>query len=158
MFLFDTTIKENIRYGAPEASDEEIEMVAKKVYVHDFITGLTDGYETQVGEEGVRLSGGQRQLISFARALIAEPKILILDEAISSVDAYTEVLIQKALEELLKGRTAIIIAHRFSTLKRADRIGILQDGKLIGIGRHEELMQRNAVYRELFQKQTGEVA
>ena len=155
VFLFDTSVKENIRYGAPEAKHEEVEMAAKRVYAHDFITNLPDGYETEVGEGGVRLSGGQRQLISFARALIADPKILILDEAISSVDAYTEVLIQKALEELLKDRTAIIIAHRFSTLRRADRIGVLQDGSLIGVGRHEELMQSNSIYRELFQKQTG---
>jgi ATP-binding cassette subfamily B protein len=155
VFLFDTSVKENIRYGAPKAKDEEVEMAAKRVHSHDFITNLPDGYETEVGEGGVRLSGGQRQLISFARALIADPKILILDEAISSVDAYTEVLIQKALEELLKDRTAIIIAHRFSTLRRADRIGVLRNGSLIGIGRHEELMQSNSIYRELFQKQTG---
>ena len=158
VFLFDTTIKENIRYGKPEASDEEVIAVAKKIHAHDFISDLPEGYETGVGEGGVRLSGGQKQLVSFARALLVDPKILILDEATSSVDAYTEVLIQKAMEELLKNRTVLMIAHRFATLKMVKRIGVLEAGVLQEIGTHKELMKTNKTYQELFKKQTGEVA
>ncbi len=158
VFLFDRSIRENIRYGKPDAADKEVERAARRVNAHEFITGLPEGYETRVGEGGVRLSGGQKQLISFARALIASPEILILDEATSSVDAYTEVLIQQALEGLLKDRTAIIIAHRFTTLKRADRIAVLQNGKIDGIGIHDELIEENVLYKELFKKQSGDVA
>ncbi len=153
VFLFNTSIRENIRYGKLDAAEEQIEMIARQVNAHDFICGLPDGYETSVGEGGVRLSGGQRQLVSFARALIADPKIIILDEATSSVDAYTEVLIQEALEDLLKGRTAIIIAHRFTTLRQADRIAVLHNGRLDSTGTHQELLENNQLYRELFMKQ-----
>ncbi|MBS3782446.1 MAG: ABC transporter ATP-binding protein [Candidatus Thermoplasmatota archaeon] len=155
IFLFDTSIKENIRFGRPKASDEEIVEVAKKVHAHDFIEGLPESYETRVGEGGVKLSGGQKQLVSFARAMLADPKILILDEATSSVDAYTEVLIQDAMEKLLEGRTVLMIAHRFATLDRADRIGILKEGRLIDTGSHEELMESNETYRRLYEKQKG---
>lgn len=153
VFLFDTTVRENIRYGKPEAGDDEVERVAKLVYAHDFITNLPKGYETNTGEGGIRLSGGQKQLISFARALIADPKILILDEATSSVDAYTQNMIKKAMEELLKNRTVLIIAHRFATLERADRIGVLQNGILTGTGTHSELLESNEAYRNLYNKQ-----
>lgn len=155
IFLFDTSIKENIRFGRPDASDEEIKEVAKEVHAHDFIKGLPEGYETRVGEEGVKLSGGQQQLVSFARAMLADPKILILDEATSSVDAYTEVLIQDAMDKLLEGRTVLMIAHRFATLDKADRIGVLKDGELIDTGTHEELMECNDTYRKLYRKQSG---
>ncbi|MBS3817828.1 MAG: ABC transporter ATP-binding protein [Candidatus Thermoplasmatota archaeon] len=155
IFLFDTSIKENIRFGRPKASDEEVVEVAKKVHAHDFIEGLPEGYDTRVGEGGVKLSGGQKQLVSFARAMLADPKILILDEATSSVDAYTEVLIQDAMEKLLEGRTVLMIAHRFATLDRADRIGVLKEGRLIDIGSHKELMESNETYRRLYEKQKG---
>ncbi|MFO7792091.1 MAG: ABC transporter ATP-binding protein [Candidatus Saliniplasma sp.] len=155
VFLFDTSIKENIRFGKPEATIEEIKKITKEINAHDFIEGLPRGYETRVGEEGVKLSGGQKQLVSFARAMLAGPKILILDEATSSVDAYTEVLIQNAMDKLLKGRTVFMIAHRFATLNKADRIGVLENGKLIDTGTHEELMERNDTYRRLYEKQSG---
>ena len=153
VYLFDTTIKENIRYGKPSASDKEVKAAALKVRAHDFIKKLPDGYETKVGEGGSRLSGGQKQLISFARALISNPKILILDEATSSVDAYTEVLIQEALDNLLKGRTAVMIAHRFTTLKKASRIAVFKNGEICGLGSHEKLMENNELYKNLYLKQ-----
>ncbi|MFW6305903.1 MAG: ABC transporter ATP-binding protein, partial [Bacillota bacterium] len=158
VFLFDTSIKENIRYGNLSAKDEDVIKAAQQVKAHDFISGLPDGYNTQVGESGIRLSGGQKQLISFTRALLANPKILILDEATSSVDAYTEVLIQQALDQLLKGRTGIMIAHRFTTLKKADRIAVLERGRISGLGTHQELMENNQLYRDLFLKQNDDVA
>ncbi len=153
VFLFDTTIKENIRFGDPEATDKEVKEVAKKVHAHDFIKDLPEGYDTRVGQEGVKLSGGQKQLVSFARAMLADPDILILDEATSSVDAYTEAMIQDAMDELLKDRTVLMIAHRFATLDKADRICVLEDGKLVGSGSHEELMSESDTYRELYERQ-----
>ncbi|MFO7942678.1 MAG: ABC transporter ATP-binding protein [Bacillota bacterium] len=153
VFLFDTSIAENIRYGNPKATDEDIHRIARRVHAHDFISRLPEGYETEVGEGGVRLSGGQRQLVSFARAMLADPTALILDEATSSVDAHTEMLIRDALKELLKDRTSLIIAHRFTTLRRADRIGVMEDGGLTAVGTHEELIARSPIYRELLQKQ-----
>lgn len=155
VFLFDTSIKENIRFGNPEADMEEIKKVTKEVQAHDFIKDLPKGYDTRVGEGGVKLSGGQKQLVSFARAMLADPKVLILDEATSSVDAYTEVLIQEAMDKLLKDRTVLMIAHRFATLDKADRIGVLKDGELIDTGTHEDLMQRNDTYRKLYREQSG---
>lgn len=155
IFLFDTSIKENIRFGKPDADMEEIKKITKEINAHDFIKDLPQGYETRVGEEGVKLSGGQKQLVSFARAMLADPKILILDEATSSVDAYTEVLIQNAMDKLLEGRTVLMIAHRFATLNKADRIGVLEDGKLIDTGTHEELIERNDTYRKLYEKQSS---
>ncbi|MCK8826458.1 ABC transporter ATP-binding protein/permease [Natroniella acetigena] len=157
VFLFNTSIIENIRYAVPTATDKEVKEVAKLINAHEFINKLPNGYQTQVGEEGVKLSGGQKQLISFARALLADPLILILDEATSSVDAYSELLIQQALETLLADRTALIIAHRFSTLKQANRIGVLQNGELIDVGTHNELLRDNSLYCKLFKKQSNEV-
>ncbi len=157
IFLFDTSIKNNIRYGKPTADDREIIEIAKQIHAHDFIKDLPDGYQTRVGEGGVKLSGGQQQLISFARAMLVDPQILILDEATSSVDAYTEVLIKQAMEKLLKGRTVVMIAHRFATLNKANRIGVLKKGKLIASGSHEKLIKTNKVYQNLFNKQQRNV-
>ncbi len=153
IFLFDTSIKNNIRYGKPGASDKEIVEITKQVQAHEFIKDLPKGYETRVGEGGVKLSGGQKQLVSFARAMLADPTILILDEATSSVDAYTEVLIQRAMETLLKGRTVLMIAHRFATLNKAERIGVVENGRVTDTGTHDELMERNKVYRDLYTTQ-----
>ncbi len=152
-FIFSGTVKENIRYGRLDATDEEIIETAKAVNAHQFIMRLPDGYDTQVHERGSTLSVGQRQLISFARALIADPKILILDEATSSVDAYTELLIQQALDRLLQGRTAFVIAHRLSTIRNADCIYALDQGRIMEAGSHEELLGRDGIYRKLYEMQ-----
>lgn len=154
IFLFDTSIKNNIAYGKNDVEFKEIKEVAKQVQAHDFIKNLPEGYATRVGEGGVKLSGGQKQLVSFARAMLTDPKVLILDEATSSVDAYTEVMIQKAMEKLLKNRTVFMIAHRFTTLKRADRIAVLKEGELIASGSHQKLLETNKIYQELFKKQS----
>ncbi len=153
VFLFDTTILENIRYAAPDTSQAEVEAVCKKINAHQFIKKMPEGYQTEVGEEGVKLSGGQQQLLSFARAMLVDPDILILDEATSSVDLYTERMIQEAMDELLAGRTVLMIAHRFATLKKAKRIAVLKDGQLLAVGEHEDLLAENETYRELVEKQ-----
>ncbi len=152
-FLFSGTIKENIKYGKLDATDEEIIEVAKNVSAHDMIMGLEKGYDTEVGERGGRLSEGQRQLVAFARALIAGPPILILDEATSSIDPYSELLIQQALETLLKGRTSISIAHRLSTIINSDRIVVLDKGKIIEEGSHQELVEKKGFYNHLYEMQ-----
>ena len=152
-FIFSGTVRDNIRYGQPTASNEEVIEAAKAVNAHDFIMRLPDGYDTQVQERGSRLSVGQRQLISFARTLLADPKILILDEATSSVDAYTELLIQRALDRLLSGRTALVIAHRLSTIRNADCIYALDKGHIMESGSHHELLLRDGVYRKLYELQ-----
>ncbi len=149
-FLFNGTVRENIRFGRLDATDEEIEAAARAVGAHDFIRTLKDGYETSVEEGGVLLSVGQRQLISFARALLADPRILILDEATSSVDTQTEQIIQRALATLLKGRTSFVIAHRLSTITNADQIVVIHDGKMIEQGTHSELLARRGMYYELY--------
>ncbi|MBE3519550.1 MAG: ABC transporter ATP-binding protein [Firmicutes bacterium] len=152
-FIFSGTIMENIRYGRLDATDEEVKEAARLVGADDFISRMPQGYQTQVGERGSRLSVGQRQLLAFARALLADPKILILDEATSSVDSYTELLIQKALERLLKGRTAFVIAHRLSTIRNADRIYVIDGGRVVQAGTHEELLAQGGLYKELYEKQ-----
>jgi ATP-binding cassette subfamily B protein/subfamily B ATP-binding cassette protein MsbA len=149
-FLFNGTARENIRFGRLEATTAEIEAAARAVGAHDFIMNLKDGYDTLVGEGGVVLSVGQRQLISFARALLADPRILILDEATSSVDTQTERIIQAALARLLKGRTAFVIAHRLSTVVNADRIVVIQDGRIVEQGSHAGLLAAGGVYRDLY--------
>ena len=149
-FLFSGSILENIRYGKPEASMEEVESAARTVGIDGFIQRLPDGYETAVMERGGRLSVGQRQLICFARALLIDPHILILDEATSSVDAHTEILIQRALATLLQGRTAFVIAHRLSTIKNADKILVLRDGKIVERGVHEDLLAARGFYADLY--------
>ncbi|MGI6344481.1 MAG: ABC transporter ATP-binding protein [Bacillota bacterium] len=152
-FMFSGTVKDNIRYGRLDASDAEIIAAAKAVNAHDFIMQFEYGYDTPVQERGSKLSVGQRQLISFARALLADPRILILDEATSSIDTQTEQLIQEALEVLLRGRTSFIIAHRLSTIRSADVILVIDDGRIIEQGTHEELLLRRGVYYELNQAQ-----
>jgi len=157
-FLFSGSVKENIRYGKLDASEKEIIQAAETVSAHRFISQLSAGYDTDVGERGTKLSVGQRQLVSFARALLANPKILILDEATSSVDAYTEMLIQKALEELLKNRTSFVIAHRLSTIINADKVLVIESGQIVESGTHQELLQIGGLYQKLYNMQFASVS
>ncbi|MBP7237021.1 MAG: ABC transporter ATP-binding protein [Petrotogaceae bacterium] len=152
-FLFSMSITDNIRYGKLDASDEEVINAAKAVNAHDFIMKLEKGYETNVNERGSRLSVGQRQLISFARALLADPRILILDEATSNIDTQTERLVQSGIKKLLHGRTSFVIAHRLSTIRDADRIFYVDDGKIIESGTHAELLAKKKAYYELYMSQ-----
>ncbi len=152
MFLFADTIRENIRYGNPQADDDMVEEAARRAQAHEFIAKLPQGYDSPAGELGALLSGGQRQLVAFARALLADPKILILDEATANVDAQTEALIQTALDEIRRGRTTVIIAHRFSTLRKADRIIVIDDGQIAGQGSHAELIASNTAYQRLYRR------
>lgn len=152
-FIFSGTIIENIRYGNLAATEEEVIQAAKIVRAHDFIKDLKDGYETVVEERGSTLSAGQRQLISFARALLADPKILVLDEATSSIDTKTEELLQEGLQQLLKGRTSFIIAHRLSTIKNSDKIFYIDGGRIVEEGSHDQLMAKHALYHHLYQSQ-----
>ena len=152
-FLFSGTIKENIRYGRLEATDEEVIAAAKAVCAHDFIMELENGYDTQISERGARLSIGQRQLLAFARTMVSDPRILILDEATSSIDTHTEILVQQGIESLLNGRTSFVIAHRLSTIKNADRIFVIDNGGILEAGNHEELMANKGAYYELYEAQ-----
>ena len=152
-YLFSGTIMDNIKYGRLDATDEEAIEVTKAVGAHEFIERLPEGYETDVRERGGRLSQGQRQLVSLARALLANPRILIMDEATSSVDAYTELIIQRAMDRVLKGRTSIIIAHRLSTVRNADKIVVLEEGRIAEIGPHTELIERGGLYKQLYEMQ-----
>lgn len=152
-FIFSGTIMDNIRYGNMEATNEEVVTAARTVCAHDFIMGLEKGYDTEVNERGSRLSAGQRQLISFARALLADPKILILDEATSSIDTETEILLQEGLAKLLAGRTSFIIAHRLSTIKNAVKIMYVDGGQIVELGNHDELMEMQGKYYELYMSQ-----
>jgi len=152
-FLFSGTIAENIAYGRDEASMGEIIRAAKLAQAHDFIMSFPQGYETRVGERGITLSGGQRQRVTIARALLLDPRILILDDSTSSVDVETEYLIQQALAAAMKDRTAFVIAHRLSTVKNADRIIVLNDGRVVQQGTHEELLTRDGPYRRIYETQ-----
>jgi ATP-binding cassette subfamily B protein len=152
-FIFSGTIMDNIRYGKLDATDEEVIEAAKIVRAHDFIAQLKDGYNTEVNERGTRLSVGQRQLISFARALLADPKILILDEATSSIDTKTEMLLQEGLDNLLKGRTSFIIAHRLSTIKNSSQIMFIDNGNILEHGTHEDLIKLKGHYYKLYNSQ-----
>lgn len=152
-FLFSGTIRENIRYGRPDATDEEVEAAARAVGAHDFIVRMERGYDTEVHERGAKLSVGQRQLIAFARALCANPAVLILDEATSNIDTHTESVIQEALQTLLRGRTAFVIAHRLSTIRSADRIYYIEDGQVVEEGRHAELLALGGRYARMYRGQ-----
>lgn len=152
-FLFNGTVRENLCYGKPDATDEEIVVAATAAYAHEFIAQLPQGYDTEIGERGVKLSGGQKQRLALARAILADPRILILDEATSSVDAEAEYLIQQALDEVMKGRTALVIAHRLSTIRNADKIVALEGGRIREIGSHQELLARGGLYSQLYQRQ-----
>ena len=156
-FLFNDTIRNNITYARPNATDKEVIQAAKAAYAHDFIMELPEGYDTIVGERGVKLSGGQRQRISIARAILADPRILIFDEATSSVDTEAEVLIQRAINNLVKNRTTFVIAHRLSTIMNADVILVLDEGKIVEMGKHEELLGKGGLYAKLYRAQFKDV-
>ncbi len=157
-FLFAGTVRENIAFSKPDATDEEIVHAAKTVGAHDFVVQLEDGYETNLQERGTRLSSGQRQLVALARALLADPRILVLDEATSAVDIGTERKIESALRLLLSGRTAFIIAHRLSTIRGADLIVVLEHGQIVEQGTHDELLRRNGLYTSLYGDWAAQVA
>ena len=156
-FLFHATIRENLLYARAAASDEEIAAACRAANIHDFIVGLPDGYDTVVGERGFRLSGGEKQRVSIARALLKGPDILILDEPTSNLDATSEYLIQLALERLLRGRTSLIIAHRLSTILSCDKIVVMDAGRVVEMGSHEELLAGGGLYATLFQQQFARV-
>jgi ATP-binding cassette subfamily B protein len=151
-FLFSATVHENIAYGKPSASREEVELAAARAQAAVFIEALPDGYDTRVGERGLTLSGGQRQRIAIARALLADPRILVLDDATSSVDASTEQAIKTALREVMAGRTTFVIAHRLSTIALADEIVVLEGGRVSARGTHAELLERSELYAEIAAK------
>ncbi|MFB6158535.1 MAG: ABC transporter ATP-binding protein, partial [Candidatus Nanohalobium sp.] len=154
--LFPESVEENIEYAVPDASREEVVEAAKKAQAHEFIQELPDGYDSEVGEEGVKLSGGQRQRIGIARAILQDPEILILDEATSDVDTETEIKIQKGIEELIQDRTVLAIAHRLSTIKDADKIIVLDDGRIVERGSHDELLEEDGIYAKLWKVQAGQ--
>ena len=152
-FLFSGTIRDNIRYGKLDATDEEIIAAAKAVNAHDFILKLEKGYDTVLSERGGGLSIGQKQLLAFARTMVSDPRILILDEATSSIDTNTEILVQEGIEQLLKGRTSFVIAHRLSTIQKADRIFVIDDGRIIEEGNAAQLLAQKGFYYDLYMSQ-----
>ena len=153
VFLFDGSVRDNVAYGRHDATDAEIEDAAKRANAHEFIVRLPDQYGTFVGERGVKLSGGQQQRLAIARAILASPQILILDEATSNLDTESEQLIQASMATLLAGRTTFVIAHRLSTIRRADLILLMEDGRIVERGTHEELMQARGTYHEMVRRQ-----
>jgi ATP-binding cassette subfamily B protein len=157
-FLFSGTIADNIAFGAPDAAPEDVEAAARAVHAHHFIAALEHGYDTQIGERGIQLSAGQRQLVAFARALIANPRILILDEATANVDIHTETQIETGLRRLLAGRTAIVIAHRLSTIRTATRIIVLDHGHITEQGTHHELLAAEGAYHRLYRNWAQQAA
>jgi ATP-binding cassette subfamily C protein CydCD len=152
-YLFNTTLRDNLRLGKPQASDEEVEAAARKANAHDFISALPDGYDTSIGERGVQLSGGQRQRIAIARAILKDAPLLILDEATSHLDAVNEREVREALTTLMVGRTTLVIAHRLSTIRDADKIVVLDRGRVVEQGSHAELLQRDGMYAQLVSRQ-----
>lgn len=156
VFLFTGTFRENIAYGAVDATDEDVINAAKRANIHDYISGLPDGYDTQIGERGIKLSGGQKQRLSIARVFLKNPAILILDEATSALDNATEVMVQKSLFELCKGRTTLIVAHRLSTIKSADEIIVVEEGRIKERGTHAELLEKGGSYKKLYEAQYKE--
>ena len=153
IYLFNASMKDNILYGRPDATQEEVEEAAKRANIHDYIVSLENGYDTVIGERGVRLSGGQKQRLCIARVFLKNPPILILDEATSALDNTTEILIQQALDELCKGRTTIVVAHRLSTIKNADEIAVIAEGRIAEQGKHEALIENNGIYADLYKLQ-----
>ena len=156
IYLFNASIRDNILYGRLDATEEEVVEAARRANIHDYIMTLENGYDTVIGERGVRLSGGQKQRLSIARVFLKDPPILILDEATSALDNTTEILIQEALDELCRGRTTVVVAHRLSTIKNADRIAVIANGRITEEGRHEELLEKNGTYAELYRLQFRE--
>jgi ATP-binding cassette subfamily B protein len=156
-YLFYGTVRDNIAYGLPDADDDDIVAAAKAAEAHDFVTNLPDGYDTMVGERGVKLSGGQRQRVAIARAILQDPEILLLDEATSDVDTETELLIQKSLDRLTADRTTLVIAHRLSTVKDADQIVVIEDGRVVERGTHGDLLAEDGLYANLWAVQAGEI-
>ena len=154
--LFGDTIRENIRYGRTDATDEDLIAASRAANAHDFISALPDGYDTPVGEKGVNLSGGQRQRLAIARAILKNPRLLILDEATSALDSESEMLVQRALQRLMTGRTTVVIAHRLTTIQEADRIVVLNKGRIVEKGTHATLIQRDGLYRRLYTLRTVE--
>jgi ATP-binding cassette subfamily B protein len=155
VFLFTGTIRDNVAYGKPGATADQIEQAVRQAGAHSFILELPSGYDTHIGEKGIKLSGGQKQRISIARAFLKNPRILILDEATSSLDTHTEMIIQDALEKLIEGRTTLIIAHRLSTIRNADEIIVLTEAGIVQRGTHSELIGQPGLYAELYNAQTG---
>ena len=153
VYLFNASIRDNILYGRPNATEEEVIEAAKRANIHDYVMTLEKGYDTVIGERGVKLSGGQKQRLSIARVFLKNPPILILDEATSALDNTTEILIQRSLDELCKGRTTIVVAHRLSTVKNADKIAVVSDGRITELGRHDELVAQNGIYASLYKLQ-----
>jgi ATP-binding cassette subfamily B protein len=151
-YLFTGTVLDNIRYGRPDATREQVLDAARALGTHDAITQLQDGFDTAVGERGGNMSSGQRQLICFTRAFLADPRVLMLDEATSAVDTATELLVQRSLERLLAGRTTFVVAHRLSTIQRADRILVIHDGRIIERGTHDELLEHGGRYAQLYEQ------
>ena len=156
VYLFNTSIRENILYGRLSATEEEVIEAAKRANIHDYVMSLPDGYDTVIGERGVRLSGGQKQRLAIARVFLKNPPILILDEATSALDTATEVLIQEALDELCVGRTTIVVAHRLSTVRNADTIAVVSDGQITELGDHDTLLEKNGLYASLYRRQFHE--
>jgi ATP-binding cassette subfamily B multidrug efflux pump len=154
--LFRGTVRDNIRFGRPDATDEEVIAAAKAAQVHDFIMELPNGYDTDIAQRGVNLSGGQKQRIAIARALLVKPKILILDDSTSSVDVETETKIQDALEEMMNGTTSFVVAQRISTVLNADKIVVIDKGKIVAEGTHPELMASSPIYQEIYDSQLGD--
>jgi ATP-binding cassette, subfamily B, bacterial len=156
VFLFQGTVRENLTYGRPDATDDDVIRAATLAEAHAFVTELPDGYDTIVGERGQKLSGGQRQRLTIARAILRDPAILVLDEATSAVDNETEAAIQRSLARVADGRTTIVIAHRLSTVRHAHRIHVLEAGRVVEAGTHEELVERAGLYAALWRVQTGD--
>ncbi len=154
-YLFHDTVRANLLYAQPDAAEADLESACRAANIHDFVAGLPNGYDTVVGERGYRLSGGEKQRLAIARVILKDPRLLILDEATSSLDSHSEALIQAALEPLLAGRTSLVIAHRLSTILAADQILVLDEGRLVEEGTHVELLARGGLYAHLYETQFG---